>query len=366
MVACIISKTGFLPDSATMACSRSLTRTAVKQHLQIPNETALGRVCMLEKQPGSPVVVGAHHGYSDMFRLDSETDQSTPSLDKIVAPPGQLNCATFLDGIWYLGVYGGSILAAYRPDRPFVCNENPRTITTVGHEQNRPVGIVNDGRYVYMASKATYQRLGGAITVLDPGTEKIQVYRDFVPSQNPQCLFYHPSGLLLGTTQTFGDMRSCTARDKNAVLFAWDTRLRKTVHTSYPWESDSLGAYDLSPDGILIGFNDDHYFLFNALDFSCVLVKSDIPQPPAGEIFLDARRFLGSYQKPGTGEFRFFILDIASNRVEDLGPTQNTQFFAKLSDHEVLIKLVLNVTNVHIKGAFLHFILQISTVKYRQ
>ena len=310
--------------------------SGVESHVQVDNESDCGmQIQIIRKQPGAPVVVGSHFINSQIFRLDASSGECVPSRRKIVTPPGQINCATFLNGVCYLGVYTHSLIAAYRPDRPFACNENPRTVAEVGHAQNRPVGIVNDGRFVYMASKADYRTLGGSIAVLDPVTERLEVYRDFVPTHNPTSLFYDGQGRLVGTTQTFGDMRTCPARDAHAVIFLWDTRERKTILTAKPWESDVLSASALSPDGVMIGFAADRYYLFSTRDGSCRTAESPVGAP-AGGFFIDNNRFLGCHAK-SEGDARLFLLDTRTNKAEDFGPTRGTRLFERLSETEVLM-----------------------------
>lgn len=308
-----------------------------EENLQIQNETNCGmNLQMFRKDPGSSLVVGSHFINSQIFSLNLETNESVSSLSKVVTYPGQINCATFINNMCYLGAYGHANILAYDPRVPFACNKNPRLIASAGHEQNRPVNIVNDGRLVYMATKANYQTLGGAITVLNPDSGKIEVYRDFVKSHNPTSVFYHDAGFLVGTTQTFGDMKSHAALDKNAVVYVWDTKKRQTIHASFPWESDSLPASALSPEGIMIGFKEGCYYLFNMDGFSCKTVKSDL-RSVSGGLFLDSKRFLGSCRYSGNEKQVIFILDINSNAFEELCPAMDTRLFEMISAREILV-----------------------------
>jgi hypothetical protein len=183
-----------------------------------------------------------------------------------------------------------------------------------------------------MASKADYQTLGGAITVLDPEAEKLEVYRNFVPTHNPTSLFYHPRGLLVGTTEVYGDQRSHAPVDPHGVIFVWDVKTRKTVHRSCPWESESLSACALSPDGTLIGFSANRYYLFRTDDFSCQVKSLELARISGG-VFLNAKSFFGQ-----TGDGHYFCLDIERNTLEPAGAAQPTRFYEPLSAHEFLIE----------------------------
>ena len=331
-------------DSRTYACvgdnglfTRFDSETGREEHLQLPNETSCGmNLQMLKKDPHSHFVVGSHFINSQVFCLNLETKVSVSSLSKVVAHPGQINCATFLDGLCYLGSYGHANILVYDPRRPFECNRNPRLVGASGHEQNRPVAIANDGRLVYMATKANYQTLGGAITVLDPAAGAIEVYRDFVESQNPTAMFYHASGVLAGATQTFGDMRTHAPKAKNAVIYVWDTRRRKTAHMAAPWEADTLPAQALSPSGTLIGFAADRYYLFSLADFSCKTVATGL-KSVSGGLFLDDKLFLGCCRAAAGGGQAFFVLDIESNSAREICPADETRIFEMISPREILV-----------------------------
>lgn len=307
------------------------TETGKEECLQIQNESSTEmKLQMFRKNPRSNTVVGSHFINSQIFSLDLNTGKSKPSLSKIVTSPGQINCATFLDNACYMGIYGRAIIYKYNPGDDFVFDVNPRPVAVTGNEQNRPVNIINDGKLVYMASKANYNALGGAITVFDPATERFDVHRDFVKTHNPTSMFYHGKGFLVGATQTFGDMKTHIPFDKNAVVFVWDMKQRKTIHTSFPWEAEALSGCALSNEGVLIGFGENKYFLFNANDFSYKVNNFEM-QHPSGGIFLSSELFLGSSQNI------LFTLDIKKNILTELRKTKGTRLFEKISADEILI-----------------------------
>lgn len=190
--------------------------------------------------------------------------------------------------------------------------------------------MVNDGQYVYVATKAGYGNLGGAVTVLDPKTERFEVYRNFVPEQNPTSLFYHsPTGCLVGTTETCGDCDTHQAIAEAAVVFIWDTRQRKTVHTSSPWKSGHLRARSLSGDGKLIGFDADRYFVFD-LHRRQYEVRPWSHKPVMAGVFMDDGCFYGAT------EDHLFRLDVVANDVLLLAETSHTNLFERVSDKQML------------------------------
>ena len=104
----------------------------------------------------------------------------------------------------------------------------------------------------------------------------------------------------------------------------------------FPWESDSLSACALSPDGIMIGFDAGRYYLFNANDCSCKIVELKTPSISGG-IFLDSKRFLGCCTHSGREGETIITLDVTNNTIRELCATKGTRLFEKISNSEVLI-----------------------------
>ncbi len=305
---------------------------------QIHNESDNGMsIQMLEKIPGKDWVIGSHYINMQIFKIDLKNHSCQSSLNKISRYGGQVNCGTYYrkKGVFYLASYVRAVLYALYPEEPFKYGVNPRMIGEVGQQQNRPVEMTSDDRYVYLATKADYGTLGGAITVFDPETEKWEVYRNFVKDQNPTSLFYHrPTGCLVGTTEVFADCRSGIPTAQNAVVFVWDTKKRKTIHTSYPWKTEQLIACALSPGGKLIGFGDDKYFLFDLNTR-----KYEIRKWPGKRVnwYWGVRgSFAGNRYFYGATEEDLFRLDVETDKVVTLAKTSGTMLVRKVSEKQFL------------------------------
>jgi len=306
-------------------------KTGESSSFQVGNESKRGtRISFLETIPDRNVVIGSHFICMQMFKIDLESGASESSLNKISQYTGQVTCGTAVGDTFYLASYGKAVLYALDPEAPFEYGTNPRLIGEIGEVQNRPVEMVNDGRYVYVATKAEYGSLGGAITVLDPATERFEVCRNFVPDQNPTSLFYCPSTeCLVGTTETCGDCDTHQATAEAAVVFIWDTRQRKTIHTSSPWTSGLLRARSLSGDGTLIGFDPDRYFVFD-LHRREYEVRPWSHKPVTAGIFMDDGCFYGAT------EDRLFRLDVGADDVLLLAHTSRTTLFERVSENRML------------------------------
>lgn len=303
---------------------------------QLDNVTENGlNLHTLHKDPSSDHVVGSHFINSQIFRLDIRTGEVEPSLRKVVAGGGQITCATFIDNVAYLGFYGGAAVLRYDPRQPITIGENPRLIVRAGEEQNRPIAIESDGRLLYLATRAAYEKLGGAICVVDPHSGGCTVHRNFVPQQNPVSFFHRGDGFFAGTTQIYGDQGSCLPQAKAAVAWLWDARTREVVHTCCPWQADGLSALDLSPAGRLIGFEDSRYYIYDTHAREHCVRDWHHPMPQSG-LYIDAHRFLAVVSAAAPGKCRLLLLDDQADSVIDLGEHAALRLFQKTGEHTIL------------------------------
>src|SRR5205085_2039793 len=96
---------------------------------------------------------------------------------------GEVMCAVGLKGRGYLGIYVNAVLSEYDPKKPFRFGANPRELAALNpqYEQTRPEAAVTDGHRVYIASSSAYGKLGGALSVIDPKTRRVDVYHQLLP-----------------------------------------------------------------------------------------------------------------------------------------------------------------------------------------
>ena len=306
--------------------------TGLESSFQVRNQSDTGmRIQFLSWIPGTETVVGSHYICMQMFRIKLQSHECESSLEKISGYGGQVNCGVYLNGTFYLASYVHAVLYAMDPAAPFQYGKNPRMIGTIGKRQYRPVSMVTDGHYVYIATKSEYGTVGGAVTVLDPNAETTEVYPDFVADQNPTSLFYHGgTGCLVGTTETFGDCRTRAPRAERAAIFLWDPKSRKTVHTSFPLPAESLAGLALSTRGVLIGFHGGEYFLFDVTTRECEVKRLPFAGVRRSGVFMDEDTFVGATADA------LFELDIRRNTTRVLAEATATDVIEKLSDTEIL------------------------------
>lgn len=314
---------------------------------QVDNESDCGMgLQFLDKVPGEHVVIGAHFINSQMFRIDLSSGKCESSINKVVPNPGQLNCGTTFKGKYYIGSYVGAVISEYDWNKSYIQNENPCVVMEIGQGQNRPVDMVNDGTYIYIATVADYGKLGGAITVFDPDSGEYKVYRDFVDKQNPTGIFYHPeSRLLVGGTNIYGDCGTAKSGTDEAVLFLWDTVQRKTVFTCSPWKLDTLKITDMSPAGVCLGTKNQagnegaEYFLWDIESRNYEIKPWPLPGIFIGGTFMNDREFYGAT------EHGLFVLDVQTSEYEMLTETTKetgsycTRCFERLNDNEFLFDI---------------------------
>lgn len=315
-------------------------RTGGHRTLQVRNSSRKGMsIISLCKVPGKEMLVGSHFINERIFKIDLRTGKSTSSTNKINAYQGQVNAATCLDAVVYLGSYTKAVLLAYYPLKRFKYGANPRVISEIGACQNRFVALTNDATNVYMVTKADYGVLGGAVSVYSPSSGKMQIFRDFVPRQNPSAAYYHTaSKCIVGTTESFAEMRTSRSQPANAVVFLWDTESRSTIHVSSPWETDALLARGLSPGGKLIGFGEGKYFVFDVATRKYT-VRTWPHTWVSGGVFLGERYFYAALAE------NIFRLDIKTGAVKFLGDAFQTLVFEKISEREIAFTYKGNIIN---------------------
>ncbi len=301
-----------------LAARFSLTRGPLATR-QLDNETATGlSLHALCKDSATHHIVGSHFINSQIFHIDARTAAVTASSNKITETGGQVTCITFLHGMAYLGFYGGASILRFDPEAPIQFGRNPKCIARAGMEQNRPMGIYHHGGKLYMATRAGYEKLGGAICVLDPETADMEVHRHFVPEQNPVSFFHRGDGCFVGTTDIHGDQGSCLPKADGAVAFVWDAKSASTIATCQPWQADALAATDLSATGLLVGFGEKTYYIYDTIKGTCTTMPWDQPPPGFGK-FIDGVHLLLSFPYEAAGKCRMLILNVLDGTVIELG-----------------------------------------------
>lgn len=231
-------------------------KTGEYQRSQLDNLAPGGNGVMLVEAVTPQYVIGANYSQQNLWRVDVDTGEVVQSPTVIAKVTGEPMCAVGHGGKGYVGIYVSSVLSVYDPTQPFAYGANPRELADLGipYKQTRPRAAVTDGDLVYISSDSDYGYLGGALAVIEPETEKVDVYHQVVPDQNLPTLAYDPANRLLwGGTDRWGQMRSCPPTQESSLIYAFDPGRREVVATQVLWPgSDVTGVLGVSPQGILI------------------------------------------------------------------------------------------------------------------
>jgi hypothetical protein len=200
-------------------------------------------------------VIGANYSQQNLFKIDPTNGRMEVSETKVARVTGEPMCATHLKGKAYIGIYTHSILYLYDPAQPFRFQENPRELIELGarYKQTRPRDATTGANLVFMSSDSDYNYLGGALAVIDPGTNQVDVYHHLIRDQNLPTLAYDPATKLLwGGTDRWGQMRSHPPTAESSLIYAFDPRTRMVAATLTPWPgSDVTSVLGVSGNGIL-------------------------------------------------------------------------------------------------------------------
>ena len=203
-------------------------------------------------------IIGMH-----LFRFDSRS-RELEDLGAVGWPGGEVYQTIEVDGLIYLGSYGGGIWGVYDPQRPWDPRPedggrhpeaNPCNLGPFGEHMNRPFEYVRgpDGR-VYIACRANYGYGGGGLAWFEPASGEKGVYRD--PNQSVQCVAADERYVYGGTSIRGG--RGWAETTSEARLFVFATDRRRRIYETIPAPGAiAIGSLAVSPlDGCVYGSTD--------------------------------------------------------------------------------------------------------------
>lgn len=231
-------------------------KTGEMKHGQLDNLCPGGNGIMFLASVTPRCVIGANYSQQNLFKIDPETGAVDSSPTVVARTGGEPMCAVGFGGKAYVGIYTGSILSIYDPDKPFEFRKNPREIAELRskYTQTRPRDAATDGKSVFISSDSEYKALGGALAVIDPKSEHVDVYHHLIPDQNLPTLAYDPvTKLLWGGTDRWGQMRSHPPTQPSALIYAFDPDKRELVAKLALWpDADVVAVHGVSRSGILV------------------------------------------------------------------------------------------------------------------
>lgn len=207
--------------------------------------------------PDGDVCAGAYLTPPGMARWDPRDGRW-----EILANSGQVEGYGTYHGDLVFGRYPLGALYRYDLDRPWNPGTNPGPPAIIGNEQNRPQSFVRVGDRMAVTSVPITGRHGGAISLWDPGSGHIEVYRDVVANQTPVSLLRHGDLLYGGTSMNGGyGIDPVTPEGR---LFAWDPKTHRTVfHTAPVPGAANVSGLVAGENGLIWGLADSVLFAFD-------------------------------------------------------------------------------------------------------
>lgn len=233
--------------------------------------------------------VGGYMSGLSIYDIDQEAKiLNDPNFDQIEGMGS-------FDKTVYFGTYGHAVIYEYdtRKNKLELC-------FTVGHHQDRPFVMHQDGAYLYMGTYPAYGQLGGALVKYNPKTKKTWVYPSLIEKQSITGICSTDTHLYISTSIQggLGSLASDQSA-KVAKLNKESLEIEKilTPKLNLKHKIDFIGALVVGPKGDLYGATIEDGLVF-VLDPHSLDVKKEV------------KTQANTYRKPG---FRPFHLRFTQN-----------------------------------------------------
>ncbi len=163
--------------------------------------------------------------------------------------------------------YTTSTVTAYDPDAPVDWPNNPSVLASADREgQMRPMGLVHDGRHVWMATSPEYGTLGGALSRIDPKTGDIKIWRHLVPDQKVNAVLVDSDRRrVYCSTEIYGDANSAPPTQTTGQLVSFDMDGLKTLQIQPIEEGEgSVRVLAVLPSGEVLAQQKGLFYAWNA------------------------------------------------------------------------------------------------------
>ncbi len=167
-----------------------------------------------------------------MFAYSPASSQ-LKSYDQVIDNGGEIYYGVPFNHKLYTISYTEATLAVYDPAHEWnqgkLPDSNPRTILHIPQHQYRPVGGIHTGpeSRLYIGTQPDYGMLGGALSVFDPATGKLDVYRNLIPDEQIGAVATDEHFVYCEADPAGGGGSKPTA--SGVHFFVWDPRLHKIV-----------------------------------------------------------------------------------------------------------------------------------------
>ncbi|MEO6829439.1 MAG: hypothetical protein ABI164_06480, partial [Acidobacteriaceae bacterium] len=213
-------------------------------HRPIPLPRPGQSVLWLNSTPNGMIYGGPGLGQT-FFSFDAKQNMLT-SYDQVNDRTGEIYYGIPYSGKLYTISYAEAGLTVFDPAKPWNPGEgvssNPRTILYIPKGQYRPVGGIHLGPEgkMYIGTQPDYGLVGGALSVFDPKTEKLQVYRNIIPNEEIGSVATDERYVYCGADPKGGEGSKPIAHDTH--FFVWNPQLKKIVFDHTFADTDAIAA----------------------------------------------------------------------------------------------------------------------------
>lgn len=247
---------------------------------------------------------------------------------------------------------GGKAYAAIYPSTEII-ELDPATgaIKSLGHirnEQYRPSEMVYDRTtgLIAIASGASFDKLTGALTLLDPRTGAIEVHRELLPNQNLRGVAV-ADGIAYVAGDVYGE-GNVLGTEPEASIAAFDIGRRTVLWRTSPLPGHKTLSSIAVHDGVIYGLMARPAGVWFALDAETLTVLRQGTLPAAGQVFVHRGSVFAcvnggrtTYQLgPDLAEPRLLV-ETVSGQLSDLAPEDLTWHAWGVSGQE-LARIDLN------------------------
>ncbi|HPA46247.1 MAG TPA: hypothetical protein PLG59_00195 [bacterium] len=199
-------------------------------------------------------VYGSSYNLHHIFRTEIQTGITTDLGNPIPPQSGEVYAFANSGSLMYMASYTYARLSVYDTSKEWNPGVNPRLLGELGHEQYRTPGLViGPDEKLYIGSIPAYGKIGGALSIYDPETDRIEVFRNIIPNQSIACLISdtQKNRILGGSWIIAGGGVDSPERD--AHLFAWDCAEKRLVADLIPVPGSGIVNHlHLLPDGTVL------------------------------------------------------------------------------------------------------------------
>lgn len=197
----------------------------------IPIPHPVQNALWLNTAPDGTIYGGAQ--FSQTMFAYSPPQHQLISYDQVVDRTGEIYYGTPYAGKIYSISYAEAALSVFDPHKDWNPGEkvgsNPRTILFMGDNQYRAIGGIHlgPGNNLYIGTQPDYGLLGGALSIFDPTTEKIEILRNIIPDEEIGAIATGPRYVYC-EADPGGGMGS-TPKASHVHFFVWDPQQHRIV-----------------------------------------------------------------------------------------------------------------------------------------